>query len=77
MPQNDTTITQTAEKVDELAGCMWQLLNDMGKDGLSVCAFAKAQARIAMEPFINDLIEAECLMPLAEAERIVRECKSE
>lgn len=35
----------------ELVDAMGQLLDDMGKDGQSVCLSAKAKARIAYEPF--------------------------
>ena len=34
-----------------LADAMWQLLDDMGKGGQSVCLQAKIDARIAYEPF--------------------------
>jgi hypothetical protein len=62
-------VTYTEQQIADLADAMWQLLDDMGKDGLSVCLAAKAQARVAYEPFITD-IEREAyagLMPLAEA----------
>lgn len=41
----------TEEEVQELADAMWQLLDDMGKNGQSVCLLAKIDARIAYEPF--------------------------
>jgi hypothetical protein len=62
----------TDQEVLDLADAMWQLLDDMGKNGLSVCLAAKAQARIAYEPFITDIERAVCedLMPLDEALRV-------
>lgn len=56
--------------MDALIEAMDQLLDDMGKDGLCVCLQAKAQARIAFEPFMEKNI-AEFYMPLAEAQRVV------
>lgn len=38
-------------RVAALADAMWQLLDDMGEGGQSVCLLAKIQARIAYEPF--------------------------
>lgn len=57
----------TEQQIAELADAMWQLLDDMGKDGLSVCLAAKAQARIAYEPFITD-IEREAYAGLMDLE---------
>ncbi len=39
--------------VQGLVDAMAQLLDDMGKDGKCVCLYAKAQARIAFEPFLD------------------------
>lgn len=41
----------TQKQIDDLADAMWQLLDDMGKSGQSVCLAAKADARLAFEPF--------------------------
>ncbi len=41
------------EEVIALADAMDQLLDDMGSTGKCVCLHAKAQARIAFEPFRN------------------------
>lgn len=38
----------------ELAEAVWQILDDFGRDGLSVCGAAKARLRIAYEPFRED-----------------------
>jgi hypothetical protein len=67
--------THTAEQVQELADAMWQLLDDMGECGKSVCLAAKAQARVAYEPF-RDKSDPEYRdwMPLATAEQILKEC---
>lgn len=57
----------TRAQVAALADALWQLLNDMGPDGLSVCSAARAQARVAYEPF-RDEPEADLgIMPLADA----------
>jgi hypothetical protein len=44
-------MTYTDEQVEALADAMEQLLDDMGERGAIVCIAAKAQARIAYEPF--------------------------
>jgi hypothetical protein len=61
----------TIEQVEALADAMWQLLDDMCDGGQSVCLAAKAQARIAYEPF-RDKSEPEHddWMSLAEAEAV-------
>lgn len=59
----------TEEQITALIDAMDQLLDDMGIDGQSVCLAAKAQARIAFEPFLDP----ECvgfIMPLEEARRV-------
>jgi hypothetical protein len=63
----------TETDVKALADAMWQLLDDMDARGTSVCLAAKAQARIAYEPF-NDH-DAEPPMSMAEARRIIAECE--
>jgi ketopantoate hydroxymethyltransferase len=64
----------TTAQVEALADAMWQLLDDMRQDGQSVCLAAKAQARVAYEPFMSNEDGAnDDLMTLAEAERIMRE----
>lgn len=57
----------TDKEVQDLADAMWQLLDDMGKTGQAVCLAAKAQARIAYEPFNN---ECDPEMTLEEAKAI-------
>lgn len=63
----------TPKKVEALADAMWQLLDDMGATGHSVCEAAKAQARIAFEPFRVDETgeDAPLDYPLDEAERVI------
>lgn len=59
-------------RVAALAEAVAQLLDDMGKRGQSVCLAAKAQARIAFEPFRNTdnySGDGNC-MSLEEAEEI-------
>jgi hypothetical protein len=61
------------DQVEALSDAMWQLLDDMGAEGTSVCHSAKASARIAFEPFRVDADgeEAPVDYPLEEAERIL------
>ena len=68
----------TEEEINDLAEAMWQLLDDMGRNGKSVCLAAKAQARIAYEPFADwtdwnqDMIDT--WMSLEDAKAIVDQC---
>jgi hypothetical protein len=57
--------------ISELADAMRQLLDDMGADGHCVCEAAKAQARVALEPFrySNEKID----YPLETAQAVLRE----
>jgi hypothetical protein len=54
----------------DLANAMLQLLDDMGEEGLCVCEFAKAKARIAYEPYCHESDRAGLLL-VEEARRIV------
>lgn len=72
MTDNKTT-DYTSEEVSELVDAMWQLLNDMGETGQSVCMFTKAKARIAFNPFTNDVVETHGMMSMEEARLIVGE----
>jgi hypothetical protein len=61
-------------EVEQLADAMWQLLDDMGANGLSVCLAAKVEARIAMEPFLTlDRPACEDWMTLATALQVMKE----
>ncbi len=60
------------EEVIALADAMDQLLDDMGATGQDVCLYAKAQARIAFEPFRHD-DDSTNDFTLEEAKRIVEE----
>lgn len=63
-----------AEQINELVEAMVQLLDDMGPtNNCCACLAAKAQARIAIEPFLTDDHAPEDLMPLALAKRIENE----
>lgn len=62
----------TNEQINALIEAMDQLLDDMGIDGRSVCLFAKAQARVAFEPFL-DRECVEYVMPLEEALKVLAE----
>ena len=57
------------EEVESLVAAMWQLLEDMGKEGQCVCLEAKARARIAFEPFRED--DDDIPMTLEDAERVI------
>lgn len=69
----------TEAEVTALSDAMWQLLDDMGKEGQCVCTYAKAQARIAYEPFLRADMASEPSLEtdyapdflLSEAEAIV------
>lgn len=66
----------TQEQVQALADAMWQLLDDMGESGQSVCGHAKAMARVAYEPFrlseTEELgEEVPCDYPLAAAQALI------
>jgi hypothetical protein len=58
------------EKVTALVDAFVQILDDMGTgQNCCTCLATKAQARIAIEPFIGD-DEKEFLMPLEDAQKI-------
>ena len=60
----------TQQEVSALSEAMSQLLDDMGKTGQSVCLLAKAEARVAFEPFrVEDNLDD--WMTLADAKAIV------
>ena len=56
------------DPVVPLADAMWQLLDDMGADGLSVCPAAKAAARLAYEPFAD--VDAPLAYTVADARAV-------
>lgn len=62
-------IVPTEKQIQDLADAMWQLLDDMDVDGQCVCLAAKAQARIAFEPW-NTEKDAEPPMLLETAQKI-------
>lgn len=43
----------TPEEVGRLAEAMWQVLDNVGAEGRSVCLATKALARVAFEPFLQ------------------------
>ena len=51
------TDAPSREEVEFLATAVWQVLDDMGNDGLSCCGAAKAQLRVAFEPFVQSAIK--------------------
>jgi hypothetical protein len=63
--------------VNVLVDAMVQVLDDMGHgEHCGTCLATKAQARIAIEPFIGE-DEKEFLMPLSEAEKIWENIRNE
>lgn len=67
----------THEEVEALIEAMTQLLDDMGPYGTCVCVAAKAQARIAWEPFRDDGLDMDpYFMTLADAQRVIDEVKT-
>lgn len=60
-------------QIRALADAVLQVLDDMGDDGLSCCEFAKAQLRIAYEPFRDD---SDGLTPqsLEKAKLVIAAC---
>lgn len=62
----------TQEQIDELVDAMCCVLNDMGEDGLSVCAMVKAKARLAFAPF--ELDDNGDLMDIEKAREIIAAC---
>ncbi len=59
----------TQHQIDALADAMCMVLNDMGDDGLSVCAYVKAKARLAFAPF--ELEDNGDLMDLDQAHAVI------
>lgn len=62
----------TEQEVRALADAVWQVLDDFGERGQCVCEAAKAQLRIAFEPF-KSCADVEPEYPLHEAVRVVSE----
>ncbi len=46
-------MSSTKEKVNNLVNAVWQILDDMQETGLSCSLAAKAELRVAFEPFSN------------------------
>jgi hypothetical protein len=66
----------THAELEALVEAMFQLLDDMGPNSsCSVCLAAKAQARVAFEPFAKP-DDAEWIMPLDAAKLILKEVES-
>lgn len=66
---------KSESQIDDLVDAMWQLLDDMGRDSLCVCGLAKAQARIAFEPFYRPEDHGKLSMTFEEAKQIDRRVK--
>lgn len=61
-------------EVRAIVDAAWQVLDDMGADGQSCCLAAKAQLRVAIEPFVPGVGGDEDLpmdWPLSEAQAIL------
>ena len=57
-------------EVQCLIDAVWQVLDDMGKDGRSCCESTKAGLRFAYEPFVIEGDEFD--YPLEEAKEVLR-----
>ena len=55
LPMNELAIA--TKSFEALVDAAWQVLDDMGKDGLSCCGASKAQLRVAFEPFMQAAIK--------------------
>ena len=55
------------QRIDALVDAMSQLLEDMGADGHTVCEMAKAQARLAFEPFRHPIDVPDYTLEQAQA----------
>jgi ElaB/YqjD/DUF883 family membrane-anchored ribosome-binding protein len=65
-------MAEVNQEIKALADAMWQLLDDMGKNGQSVCLQAKAEARMAFEPFRDkDEGEFDSWMSIADAKAVI------
>ena len=47
----------TVSQIEKLAEAMWQILDDMAIGGYECCGLAKWQARIAYEPFLEEVYD--------------------
>lgn len=54
------------DSIEQLANATWQVLDDMGRDGLCCCKATKAQLRAAYEPFNDGEAEPEMTMKQAK-----------
>lgn len=61
------------EQMRALIDAVWQVLDDMGTDGTSCCGMAKAQLRIAFEPFRGD--DEPVDYSLEDAQRLMNEVR--
>ena len=67
-------MSHTSAEIRALIDAAAQCLDDMGIDGQSVCLAAKAQLRMAIEPFDDPNEPLDIEYPLTEALRVLREC---
>jgi hypothetical protein len=65
-----------SEQIEDLVEAVRQLLEDMGPDGLSVCLAVKAEARVALEPFLSKG-DGKNMITFARAHAIMEEAASE
>lgn len=59
------------ERIDALVEAAWQVLDDMDQKGHCCCPAAKAQLRIAMEPYLTQ--DMPLSWPLEKAQAIIKE----
>ena len=63
----------TPEQLYKVVNAAYQVMDDMGKDGLSCCGLAKAKLRVALDPFIPR--DDEFGFSLKDANKIIKECE--
>lgn len=69
------TIAADGERLLALVEAAWQVLDDMGTTGQTCSAAAKAQLRVAFEPFRTQDDEFEVEMPLEDAQAILEQAE--
>jgi hypothetical protein len=63
----------TEQQVEALRAAMWQLFDDFEEKGTAVCFASKAEARVALEPFIDEDNPAP-IYTLEAARKVLKEC---
>lgn len=74
------SISADGGQLQALVDAVWQVLDDMAEKGKCCCGAAKAELRIAFEPFrvqieADDPGACDGFMPLEAAQSIIKECR--